>query len=257
LAIGDVVLQAIKINKQFPGVKALTDVDFDLKSGEVHVLLGENGAGKSTLIKILSGIYKKDSGKIILYNKEDNYKTPLEALKKGISTIYQEFNLVPHLSVAENIFLGKEIIRNGLIDWEEEYKQADKLLKFLDIEIDCKKRVKELGVAEKQMVEIAKALSIDSKIIIFDEPSAVLTEKELTKLFNIINDLKNKGVGIIYISHRLEEISIIGDRVTVLRNGEYIGTIPVKKDDIETWISMMVGRSLTERFTKKKLSDKR
>jgi ribose transport system ATP-binding protein len=252
LAIGDVILQAIKINKEFPGVKALTDVDFELKSGEVHVLLGENGAGKSTLIKILSGIFKKDSGKILLNSKEDNYHTPLEALKKGISTIYQEFNLVPNMSVAENIFLGKEIMKGALINWEEEYREANKLLKFLDIDIDCKKRVKELGVAEKQMVEIAKALSIDSKIIIFDEPSAVLTEKELTKLFNIINELKTKGVGIIYISHRLEEISIIGDRVTVLRNGQYIGTIPVKKDEVETWISMMVGRSLAERFPKRK-----
>lgn len=236
------------VTKEFPGVLALSNVDFDLFSGEVHVLLGENGAGKSTLIKILSGVHPKNGGKIFLKGVETEINGPLDAIKNGISTIYQEFNLVPALSVAENIYLGREKIKGKLIDWNTMYQEADKLLESLNISMSSKIKVKELGVAEKQMVEIAKALSVNAEILILDEPTAVLTDKEIDKLFSIIKTLKEQGVGIIYISHRLEEIPIIGDRVTVLRDGCLVGTLGIDEGDMDTWIKMMVGRDLKDKF---------
>jgi len=236
------------IRKEFPGVLALDNVDFNLRRGEVHVLLGENGAGKSTLMKILSGLHKKNGGQILIDGQEQELGTPQISLNLGISTIYQELNLVSEMSVAENLFLGKEKMKGKLIDWKKMYRSTDEVLKDMNIEINPKEKIRNLGVAEKQMIEIAKALSDNARIIIFDEPTAVLTEKEITRLFEIINSLKEQGVGIIYISHRLEEIPIIGDRITVLRDGGYVGTIDVEEDDTDIWIKMMVGRELKDKY---------
>jgi ABC-type sugar transport system ATPase subunit len=242
------LIKAKGVYKEFPGVMALTNVDFDLRPGEVHVLLGENGAGKSTLIKIFSGLYTKDGGQIFVNGEETEIGSPLEALKLGITTIYQEFNLVSTLTVAENIFLGKEKMKHRLIDWKRMFSEADILLESLDMHVDSRTVVRDLGVAEKQMVEIAKALSEKAKILILDEPTAVLTAREIEKLFSIIKNLRNQGVGIIYISHRLDEIPLVGDRVTVLRDGALVGTIGIHEGDQSTWIRMMVGRELKDKF---------
>ena len=243
-----ILIKAEGVRKEFPGVLALNNVDFDLHAGEVHVLLGENGAGKSTLIKIFSGLYKKDGGKIYIDGKETDIGSPLEALKLGISTIYQEFNLVSTLTVAENIFLGKEKRKGWLIDWKRMYRDANSLLESLDMHVDSHTIIRNLGVAEKQMVEIAKALSEKAKVLILDEPTAVLTSREIEKLFSIIKNLRNQGVGIIYISHRLDEIPLVADRVTVLRDGALVGTIGIDEGDQNTWIRMMVGRELKDKF---------
>lgn len=243
-----VLIKAQGVRKEFPGVLALHDIDFDLRPGEVHVLLGENGAGKSTLIKIFSGLYAKDGGKIFVNGQETEIGSPREALKLGITTIYQEFNLVSTLTVAENIFLGKEKMKHRLIDWKRMFSEADALLESLDMHVDSHTLVRDLGVAEKQMVEIAKALSEQAKILILDEPTAVLTAREIEKLFSIIKNLRSQGVGIIYISHRLEEIPQIGDRITVLRDGALVGTIGIHEGDQGTWIRMMVGRELKDKF---------
>jgi ribose transport system ATP-binding protein len=243
-----VLIKARGVRKEFPGVLALSNIDFELRAGEVHVLLGENGAGKSTLIKIFSGLYKKDDGQIWVNGQETEIGSPLEALKLGISTIYQEFNLVSTLTVAENIFLGREKLKGWLIDWKKMYSEADSLLENLDMHVDSRTVVRDLGVAEKQMVEIAKALSEKAKILILDEPTAVLTAREIEKLFSIIKNLRSQGVGIIYISHRLEEIPLVADRVTVLRDGALVGTIGIHEGDQSTWIRMMVGRELKDKF---------
>ena len=243
-----VLIKARGVRKEFPGVLALSNIDFELRAGEVHVLLGENGAGKSTLIKIFSGLYKKDDGQIWVNGQETEIGSPLEALKLGISTIYQEFNLVSTLTVAENIFLGREKLKGWLIDWKKMYSEADSLLENLDMHVDSRTVVRDLGVAEKQMVEIAKALSEKAKILILDEPTAVLTAREIEKLFSIIKNLRSQGVGIIYISHRLEEIPLVADRVTVLRDGALVGTIGIHEGDQNTWIRMMVGRELKDKF---------
>jgi ribose transport system ATP-binding protein len=247
------LIRAEGVRKEFPGVLALNNVDFNLRPGEVHVLLGENGAGKSTLIKIFSGLYKKDGGKIVVAGKETEIGSPIEALKLGISTIYQEFNLVSTLTVAENIFLGKEKIKYGLIDWKGMYLDANNLLESLDMHVDSRTIIRNLGVAEKQMVEIAKALSEKAKILILDEPTAVLTSREIEKLFSIIKSLRNQGVGIIYISHRLDEIPLVADRVTVLRDGALVGTIGIGEGNQDTWIRMMVGRELKDKFPARKV----
>lgn len=243
-----ILIEAKGVRKEFPGVLALKDVDFNLHAGEVHVLLGENGAGKSTLIKIFSGLYRKDGGQIFINGQETQIGSPREALRLGISTIYQEFNLVSTLTVAENIFLGKEKMKGRLIDWKRMYSEANLLLESLDMHVDSRTTVRDLGVAEKQMVEIAKALSEDAKVLILDEPTAVLTSREIEKLFSIIKSLRNQGVGIIYISHRLEEIPRVADRVTVLRDGALVGTIGIDEGDQDTWIRMMVGRELKDKF---------
>jgi len=237
------------ITKTFPGVLALDNVDFDLKKGEVHVLIGENGAGKSTLIKIISGAYKKDAGTIILDGKELEIHNPRHAQELGIATVYQEFNLIPYLSVAENIFLGRQPLKRGplrTIDKPRMNREAIELLKSLEIEIDPKIIVRKLGIAHKQMVEIAKAFSVKSKICIFDEPTAALTPNEIQELFALIRRLKNGGVGIIYISHRLEEVFSIGSRITVLRNGQYVDTRGVDEVSTADLVEMMVGRKIEE-----------
>ncbi len=245
------VLEMRHIGKVFPGVVALDDVDFELRRGEVHILLGENGAGKSTLMKILSGAYQKSSGQIVLDGAEIEIKNPKHAQTLGISTIYQEFNLIPHLSIGENIFLGREPARlPGLIDQRGIFEAATQALGHLGLSLNPRSLVKELRVAEQQMVEVAKALSLDARILIMDEPTAALTEHEIRELFATIRSLKAKGVSIIYISHRMEELFEIGDRVTVLRDGRTVGTYDVQGMSKSELIRLMVNRELTELFPK-------
>ena len=222
------VLEMRHIRKTFPGVVALDDVHFELRRGEVHILLGENGAGKSTLMKILSGAYQKSDGQIVLDGAEVEIKNPKHAQTLGISIIYQEFNLIPHLPIGENIFLGREPVRlPGLIDRRAIIQEAKTALSSLGLALDPRRLVKDLRVAEQQMVEVAKALSLDARILIMDEPTAALTEHEIAELFATIRRLKEKGVAIVYISHRMEELFEIGDRVTVLRDGRSVGTYDV------------------------------
>ncbi|MBK7598074.1 MAG: sugar ABC transporter ATP-binding protein [Acidobacteria bacterium] len=246
----NLALQMRAIRKTFPGVVALNNVDFDLRRGEVHILLGENGAGKSTLMKILSGAYQKDSGKILLNNREIEIKNPRHSCELGIGIIYQELNLVPHLSAAENIFLGREPAAFGLIDKKRMNQSAQRLLAGLGMDFDPQRLVRELSIAEQQMVEIAKAISLDARILIMDEPTSALTEREIKELFARIRLLKSDGVSIIYISHRMEELFEIGDRVTVLRDGNWVGTHNIAEVTKPELIRMMVNRELTQQFPK-------
>ncbi|MHC4279757.1 MAG: sugar ABC transporter ATP-binding protein [Planctomycetota bacterium] len=249
----NIILKMNHIWKTFPGVTALDDIHFELRKGEVHVLLGENGAGKSTLVKILSGAYQKTSGEIFLFNRETNIRNPKHAQQLGISIIYQELNLIQYLSVGENIFLGREPMAGpGIINDRELFEASEQILRELGVEIDVRQAVKNLGVAEQQMVEVAKALSLESKILIMDEPTSALTEREIAELFATIRKLKSKGVSIIYISHRLDELFEIGDRVTVLRDGKCVGNVNIKDTNKSELIRMMVNRELKEQFPKKK-----
>lgn len=241
------------IEKRYPGVLALSGVDLEVARGEVHILLGENGAGKSTLMKILAGAVRRDAGTITIDGHDCPLASPRDAQQAGVSIIYQEFNLVPFLNVAENIFLGREprgavpgvIGRRRLVD------EAKRILRELEVEIDPLAIVAHLGVAEQQMVEVAKALSIDAKILVMDEPTSALTDREISRLFQVIRSLRARGVAIIYISHRMEELFQIGDRVTVMRDGRYITTRVISATTLQELISLMVGRDLTEHFPKK------
>jgi len=247
------ILKLSSITKKFPGVLALDQVDFDLKKGEVHALVGENGAGKSTLIKIISGVHKRDGGSIELKGEKVNIKGPGHSRELGISVIYQEFNLVPYLSIAENIFLGREEMKgNTVINKKEMYKKSREILHDLGINLDPDTMIADLGVAMQQMVEIAKALSMDSDIIIMDEPTAALGENEIEELFKTIENLKKKDISIIYISHRLKELWEVADRVTVFRDGQYIATHPISETDKDLLINEMVGRELKEQFPPRK-----
>ncbi len=250
--IGDVIFEMENVTKKFPGVVALDNIQFNLKAGEVHVLLGENGAGKSTLIKTMTGAHKPTEGTIKVNGEVVHIEDPIHAQELGIGAVYQEFNLVPFLDVAQNVFLGKEPKKNGVIDREYMIKRTKEVLNMVGSDIDPTVMVESLGVASQQMVEIAKALNADSKILILDEPSAVLTEKEINKLFEVIERLVKKGVGVVYISHRLEEINVIADRVTVLRDGQYIETVKVEKNNIDKneLVRLMVGRQLDDFFPK-------
>ncbi|MCL6520422.1 MAG: sugar ABC transporter ATP-binding protein [Armatimonadetes bacterium] len=240
------------ITKTYPGVKALDNVDFEVAKGEVHALVGENGAGKSTLMKILAGAQPMDSGEIRINGEVVHITSPQKAMDLGISIIYQEFNLVPYLNAAENIFLGREPkgILPGFIDFKTMYAEAQRVIDSLGVKLDVRTPVNRLSVAQQQMVEVAKATSRNASIIAMDEPSATLTEHELQNLFELIRSLKSKGVSIIYISHRLEEIFQIADRVTVLRDGRLVGTKPVSEIDRDEIIRMMVGRELKEKIPK-------
>ena len=240
------LLQMTDICKSFPGVRALHDVSFELRPSEIHALVGENGAGKSTLIKILAGAQERDSGEILVNGEQAHLRSPQAAIAAGISVIYQEFNLVPYLSVAENIYLGREPRGFGIIDFRTMRAGARELLDRLGANFSETALVTELSVAEQQMVEIAKALSVESRVLVMDEPSATLTEHELEALFVQMQRLREAGVSIIYISHRLEEVFEIADRVTVLRDGEVVGTAPVAERDSGTIIRMMVGRDLSD-----------
>ncbi|MFN7027030.1 MAG: sugar ABC transporter ATP-binding protein, partial [Pseudorhizobium sp.] len=236
------------ITKEFPGVLALSDVRFDLLAGEVHAVCGENGAGKSTLMKIISGVYQPTSGTIIYKGRESRFASPLESEAAGIAIIHQELNLVPQLSVAENIYLAREPRRGFLVDRKKLRRDAKRCLDRLGVNIDPDTLVRTLSVAQCQMVEIAKALSLDAEVLIMDEPTSSLTEQETSLLFKVIRDLKASGVGIVYISHRLDEMAQIVDRVTVLRDGRYIATSEFADTTINDIVAKMVGRSLEEKF---------
>ena len=238
------ILSMRKITKHFPGVLALNNVDFSLQKGEVHVLMGANGAGKSTLMKVLSGVYRKDSGEIFFDGRLVEIENARHAQELGIAIIHQHFSQVPHLSVAENIYLGREKTRFGLIDYRELYARAAKALEQVGLEVDVKEQVGKLSVSQRQMIEIAKALSIDAKILIMDEPTSALTKKETERLFEIISLLKEKGIGVIYISHRMEELKSVGTRVTVMRDGGIVDTLPIADADMAVFVKMMIGKDV-------------
>lgn len=230
-------------------IKILHGVDFDVEKGEVHIIVGENGAGKSTLMKIIGGIIPHDAGTVELYGKEIHFKNPKMAESAGIGFIHQELNLCANLTVMQNLFLGREIKKHGMLDKAAMYTESEKMLKCLGFNIDPRTLVKNLSTAQQQIVEIVKAISYDSKIIIMDEPTASLTQKEIEHLFSIIRDMRARGISIIYISHRFEELKEIGDRLSVLRDGYSIGTIDMKDFTYDGVIKMMVGRTLSRMYT--------
>ena len=244
--MGEVILTMTDIDKSFPGVHALDHVNLELKKGEVHALMGENGAGKSTLMKVLTGIYKKDSGSIVYEGKEVEFKNPREAQDAGIVIVHQELNMLNHLTVAQNIFIGREFMNGKLINDAKMNQAARELFEQLHIDINPKEKMGDLTVGKQQMCEIAKAISHKAKVIIFDEPTAALTESEIEALFKIIRDLKAQGLGIVYISHRMDEIKMITDRVTVMRDGGYVGTLITAESTKDDIINMMVGRVIYE-----------
>jgi len=244
--MSDLLVSMEAIDKSFPGVHALNQCRFELRKGEVHALVGENGAGKSTLMKVLAGVYRKDSGRILYKGAEVDIADPRAAQHLGISLIHQELNLMNHLSVAQNIFIGREPRRDlrFFLDEPRINEQARGLLKMLNLDLDPRTRVSDLTVAKQQMVEIAKALSFNSEVLIMDEPTAALTEREIEDLFRVIRQLKEKGVGVVHISHRLEELKQISDRITVMRDGRYVGTKATQEAPIDEIIRMMVGRTI-------------
>ena len=250
--MAEMLLEMKEIDKSFPGVKVLQNVQFSLNSGELHALMGENGAGKSTLMKILNGIYSKDNGTIIVKGKPEEITSTKVAEGLGISIIHQELNLIPYLSIMENIFLGREfkLGKTPFVNWKKMRSEAERYLKQLGMDLDPRTIVEELSVGQQQMVEIAKALSMQADILVLDEPTAALTDREIEKLFEVIAALKAKGVGMIYISHRMEEIFQISDCITVLRDGKYIGTRKTKETDMDELVRMMVGRDINDRFPK-------
>ena len=244
--MGEVILTMKDIDKSFPGVHALDHVNFEVKRGEVHALMGENGAGKSTLMKVLTGIYQKDSGTITYKGQETEFHNTKEAQEAGVVIVHQELNMVGDLTVAQNIFIGREPKKGFRIDDKKMIEDSKKLFQDLNIEIDPREKMNNLTVGKQQMCEIAKAISHKAEVIIFDEPSAALTEKEIADLFEIIRDLRKKGLGIVYISHRMDEIKVITDRVTVMRDGGYVGTLITAESKKEDIINMMVGRVIYE-----------
>ena len=244
--MGDIILTMKGIDKSFPGVHALDHVDLEVRKGEVLALMGENGAGKSTLMKVLTGIYKKDSGTITYEGKEVEFKNTREAQDAGIVIVHQELNMLGHLTVAQNLFIGREFKKGITIDDKKMNEEAKKLFDRLNVDIDPKEKMSNLTVGKQQMCEIAKAVSFDAKVIIFDEPSAALTEAEIEEMFKIIRDLKKKDIAMVYISHRMDEIKVITDRVTVMRDGTYVGTLITNECTKEDIINMMVGRVIYE-----------
>jgi ribose transport system ATP-binding protein len=242
------LISIVGVSKTFPGVRALDNVRFELMPGEVHALMGENGAGKSTLMKILAGVYVKDGGTILYNGQSVAFSSPREAQAAGIGIIHQELQLMNHLTVAQNIFIGREPRRafGLLLDEDKLNDQAGAILEHMGLHLDPRTSVGSLTVAKQQMVEIAKNLSYNTRVLIMDEPTAALNAVEIEELFKMIRELKGRGVGIIYISHKVDELKQISDRVTVLRDGEYVGTVPTESTSIDTIISMMVGRTLTD-----------
>ena len=244
--MGDIILTMKGIDKSFPGVHALDHVDLEIRKGEVLALMGENGAGKSTLMKVLTGIYKKDSGTITYEGKEVEFSNTREAQDAGIVIVHQELNMLGHLTVAQNLFIGREFMNGVKIDDKKMNEEAKKLFDKLNVDIDPTETMSNLTVGKQQMCEIAKAVSFDAKVIIFDEPSAALTETEIEAMFKIIRDLKKRDIAMVYISHRMDEIKVITDRVTVMRDGTYVGTIITADSTKEDIINMMVGRVIYE-----------
>ena len=240
--MGETILKMQGIQKYFSGVHALNGVNFELRAGEVHALMGENGAGKSTLIKVLCGIHKRDGGSVELFGQEVSFNNIAESQAAGISVIHQELNMMGHLTVAQNMFIGREFKRGAFINDKKMEEEAQKLFDKMGVKINPATKLGDLTVGKQQMVEIAKAISRECKLLVLDEPTAALTLPEVEELFKIMNDLRDKGIGMIYISHRMDEITRISDRVTVMRDGEYVGTVntaDVTRDDI---VKMMVGR---------------
>jgi ribose transport system ATP-binding protein len=251
----DTILQMKSISKSFPGVRALDDVSFEVRRGEVHAILGENGAGKSTLVKILSGAYRRDSGEIELDGHPVEIHNPSHAQSLGIAMIYQEFNLAPHLSVEANIFIGREPRRGpfAIIDQRAIHRQSQKLIKQLGVELDVTQRINTLNVCQQQITEIAKALSMKSHVVIMDEPTSALSESEILTLFSVIRRLKQEGLGIIYISHNLGEVFEIADRITVLRDGKKIDTQNAREVTPEEEVQKMVGRDIADMYAKREV----
>ena len=252
--INNVILQLIGIDKHFGGITALTGMNFELKQGEIHAICGENGAGKSTLMKIVTGVYQPDNGKIILNGEETQIKDPLDSFSKGIAIIFQETSLFEEMTVLENIFINRELVKKtglfSLLDYKAMKSAMTSILEKMNISIPFNEKIKNLGMAQKQMIEIAKALVFKSKILILDEPTASLTQNEVNTLFNIIRDLKKNGISIAYISHRLEEIFTLCDRVTVIRDGRYISTREIEKTNKDELVAGMVGRNMNNYFPK-------
>jgi rhamnose transport system ATP-binding protein len=244
-----------KITKKFTGTLALSGVDFELRGGEIHALVGENGAGKSTLIKIVTGIHQPDAGTILLEGRSVVFPDARASYDHGIAAIYQEASLFEDLSIAENIYMGHQEIRplTRNIRWRALYRRAEELIKSLEVSLNPRSLVRSLSIAEKQLVEIVKALSSEAKILIMDEPTASLTKEEIDYLFRIARKLRDEGTGIIFISHRLEEVFEIADRVTVIRDGAKVGTLPRKQLDVEALVRMMVGRNVNTLYPKERV----
>ncbi|SDI00022.1 sugar ABC transporter ATP-binding protein [Propionivibrio dicarboxylicus] len=253
----DPLLKMLGVCKEFPGVKALNHVDFELRHGEIHAVCGENGAGKSTLIKVLTGVEIHDSGEIILEGRPIRPRTPMEAPALGISTVYQEVNLCPNLSVAENIFVGREPMRGGKIDWDDVNRRSAEALARLNVKLDVTARLDEYSVAIQQMVAIARALDISAKILVLDEPTSSLNKTEVANLFRVMRKLKSAGIGIIFITHFLEQVYEITDRITILRNGQLVGQFETASLDRLQLIAKMIGKDLEEfeKGIKESLSD--
>ncbi|BBG91312.1 galactose/methyl galactoside import ATP-binding protein MglA [Aeromonas caviae] len=245
------LLEMIDVSKSFPGVKALDNVNLRVRPHSVHALMGENGAGKSTLLKCLFGIYEKDQGKIFFKGQEINFTSSKEALENGVSMVHQELNLVLQRTVMDNMWLGRYPTKGLFVDHGKMYQDTKHIFEELDIDIDPRVKVGTLSVSQMQMIEIAKAFSYDAKIVIMDEPTSSLTEKEVNHLFKIINKLKEKGCGIVYISHKMEEIFQLCDEITILRDGQWVATQPLQGMTMDQIIGMMVGRELTQRFPEK------
>jgi ribose transport system ATP-binding protein len=252
---GEMLLRLSGVTKRFPGVLALDSVQLEVRSGEVHGLTGENGAGKSTLIKILTGAYTPDSGEILFNGKKLERMTPIKAMELGIACIYQELNLIPHLTVMENIFLGRELFKSrrlGILDRKRMFDEAEALLRDLQLSLDPRMRTGNLGIGHQQMVEICKAVHADAKLIIMDEPTSSLSEHEARDLFRIIAQVKAKGVTVIFISHRLDEVKRICDRVTVLRDGKHVASLDIADASVDDIIRLMVGRDIVNKYPKEK-----
>ena len=248
--MAETILELSGITKIFPGVKALDKVQFDLKRGEIHALMGENGAGKSTFIKVIMGVHQAEEGQMLLDGKPVRFKSTRDAQKAGIAAIYQHVTSYPHLSVAENIFVGHMKKKLGVIQWKQMYQEADALLQELNADFDSRSLMGNLSVAQQQIVEIAKALSLKARIIIMDEPTAALTKRESEELYRIARKLRDEGVSIIFISHRFEDMYALASRVTVFRDAKYIGTYDVDGITNADLIKAMVGREITELFPK-------
>lgn len=245
-SVGDVILQMKDISKSFNGVPALKNVQLTLHKGEVHALMGENGAGKSTLMKIMTGIYSRDTGVVTYEGKEVVFKNTKESQSVGISIVHQELNTMNHLTVAQNIYAGREPMNGIIIDDAKMVRDTQKLFDILNVNINPREKMGRLTVGKQQMCEIAKAISTNAKVIVFDEPSAALTETEIEELFKVIRDLKKKGIAMVYITHRMDEVGIITDKITVMRDGEYVGTRETKDTTKDDLIKMMVGRVVYE-----------
>ena len=248
--MSEYLLEMKNINKSFPGVNALQEVNFQLKAGEIHALLGENGAGKSTLIKVLGGIYHPESGSIFINGEQVAITDVKSARDNGISIIHQELVLVPHMTIAENLFLGREPVGAFGVDMSRMNAEAQKMLDNFDVKLDSDTLIADLTIAQQQMVEIVKAISFNCRILVMDEPTSSIADKEVSALFQIMRDLAAKGVGIIYISHKMSEIFDICDRVSVLRDGQYVGTREVSETGKDELVSLMVGRELDQYYVR-------